>query len=125
VTGRTRRNADARISAAMAQGVDDEDRRAWFEFGSLAELVGHDRRGPRHEDDLVAAHVGYDNLLRASGPCGTRHRAVSHRAVNGRRCAHGARPRTGSSNPSPSSGESIANLTPSVLLLLPVPGRRP
>src|ERR1700758_2810393 len=74
----------------MAQGVDDGDRHAWFEFGSLAELVGHDRRGPRHEDDLVAAHVGYDNLLRASGPCGTRHRAVSHRAVNGGRCAHGA-----------------------------------
>jgi hypothetical protein len=52
VTGRTRRNADARISAAMAQG-DDEDRRAWFEFGSLAELVGYDRRGRRHEDDLL------------------------------------------------------------------------
>ena len=52
VTGRTRRNADAHISAAMAQG-DDEDRRAWFEFGSLAELVGYDRRGRRHEDDLL------------------------------------------------------------------------
>ena len=51
----------------MAHGVD-EDRRAWFQFGSLAELVGHNRRGRRHEDDLLAALVGYDDLLRAPGP---------------------------------------------------------
>jgi len=30
-----------------------KDRRAWFQFGSLAELVGHDRRGRRHEDDCL------------------------------------------------------------------------
>ena len=46
----------------------NEDRRAWFQFGSLAELVGQDRRGRRHEDDLLAALVGHDDLLRAPDP---------------------------------------------------------
>ena len=41
---------------AVARAVD-EDRCAWFQFGFLAQLVGHDGRGRRHDDDLFAALV--------------------------------------------------------------------
>lgn len=42
--------------AVVAHAVD-EDSRARCQLGSLAQLVGHDGRGRRHEDDLFAALV--------------------------------------------------------------------